>query len=41
MGETKIQGIVAVILAAGLSSRMAPQNKLLLEFGGEKLVHRL
>lgn len=41
MAEAKIQGIVAVILAAGLSSRMAPQNKLLLEFGGEKLVHRL
>ncbi len=41
MGETRIQGIVAVILAAGLSSRMAPQNKLLLEFGDEKLVHRL
>ncbi|HNB27108.1 MAG TPA: nucleotidyltransferase family protein [Alphaproteobacteria bacterium] len=41
MSETKIAGIVAVILAAGLSSRMAPQNKLLLEFGGEKLVHRL
>lgn len=45
MGETQetggIAGIVAVILAAGLSSRMAPQNKLLLEFGGEKLVHRL
>lgn len=45
MGETQdtggITGIVAVILAAGLSSRMAPQNKLLLEFGGEQLVHRL
>lgn len=37
----KIEGIVAVILAAGLSSRMAPQNKLLLEFGGEPLVRRL
>ena len=37
----RIEGIVAVILAAGLSSRMAPQNKLLLDFGGEALVHRL
>lgn len=37
----KIDGIVAVILAAGLSSRMAPQNKLLLDFGGEPLVRRL
>lgn len=37
----KIEGIVAVILAAGLSSRMAPQNKLLLDFGGEPLVRRL
>lgn len=34
-------GIIAVILAAGLSSRMAPQNKLLLDFGGEPLVRRL
>ncbi len=37
----RIEGIVAVILAAGLSSRMAPQNKLLLDFGGEPLVRRL
>ncbi len=41
MSEAKIDGVVAVILAAGLSARMAPQNKLLLDFGGEKLVHRL
>ncbi|HVJ44058.1 MAG TPA: nucleotidyltransferase family protein [Dongiaceae bacterium] len=34
-------GIIAVILAAGLSSRMAPQNKLLLDFGGEPLIRRL
>ena len=37
----KIDGVIAVILAAGLSSRMAPQNKLLLEFGGEPLVRRM
>lgn len=37
----QVDGVIAVILAAGLSSRMAPQNKLLLDFGGEKLVHRL
>ncbi len=37
----KVEGIVAVILAAGLSSRMAPQNKLLLDFGGEPLVRCL
>ena len=37
----KIDGVVAVILAAGLSTRMAPQNKLLLDFGGEPLVRRL
>lgn len=37
----KLDGIVAVILAAGLSTRMAPQNKLLLDFGGEPLVRRL
>ncbi|HWA50815.1 MAG TPA: nucleotidyltransferase family protein [Dongiaceae bacterium] len=37
----KIDGIVAVTLAAGLSTRMAPQNKLLLDFGGEPLVRRL
>ncbi len=36
-----VEGIVAVILAAGLSSRMAPQNKLLLDFGGEPLVRHL
>jgi len=41
MNAEKIDGIVAVILAAGLSSRMAPQNKLLLDFGGEPLVRRL
>lgn len=34
-------GIIAVILAAGLSSRMAPQNKLLLDFGGMPLIRRL
>ncbi len=37
----KVDGIIAVILAAGLSSRMAPQNKLLLDFGGEPLVRHL
>jgi molybdenum cofactor cytidylyltransferase len=41
MNTQKIDGIVAVILAAGLSTRMAPQNKLLLDFGGEPLVRRL
>jgi molybdenum cofactor cytidylyltransferase len=41
MNTGKIDGIVAVILAAGLSTRMAPQNKLLLDFGGEPLVRRL
>jgi len=41
MNTEKIDGIVAVILAAGLSTRMAPQNKLLLDFGGEPLVRRL
>lgn len=41
MSDPKIDGIVAIILAAGLSARMAPQNKLLLDFGGEVLVHRL
>jgi molybdenum cofactor cytidylyltransferase len=41
MSTDKIDGVVAVILAAGLSTRMAPQNKLLLEFGGEPLVRRL
>lgn len=40
MSDT-VDGVVAVILAAGLSTRMAPQNKLLLEFGGEPLVRRL
>jgi molybdenum cofactor cytidylyltransferase len=40
-GNERISGIVAVILAAGLSSRMAPQNKLLLDFGGEPLIRRL
>ncbi len=33
--------MVAVILAAGLSLRMAPDNKLLLDFGGEPLVRRI
>lgn len=37
----KVDGVIAVVLAAGLSARMAPRNKLLLDFGGEKLVHRL
>ncbi len=32
--------IVAVVLAAGISSRMAPHNKMLLDFAGETLVHR-
>lgn len=41
MNMDRIDGIVAVILAAGLSTRMAPQNKLLLDFGGEPLVRRL
>lgn len=39
--STRVDGVVAVILAAGLSTRMAPQNKLLLEFGGEPMVRRL
>ena len=34
MSEEKIDGVVAVTLAAGLSLRMAPDNKLLLDFGG-------
>ena len=41
MNSTKIDGVVAVILAAGLSLRMAPENKLLLDFGGEPLVRRI
>ena len=41
MSHERIDGIIAVILAAGLSARMAPQNKLLLSFGGEPLVRRL
>jgi molybdenum cofactor cytidylyltransferase len=41
MSNERIGGVVAVILAAGLSARMAPQNKLLLKFGGEPLVRRL
>ncbi|NJM91592.1 MAG: nucleotidyltransferase family protein [Rhodospirillaceae bacterium] len=41
MNSDKIDGVVAIILAAGLSTRMAPQNKLLLDFGGEPLVRRL
>ena len=41
MNTDKIDGVVAVILAAGLSLRMAPDNKLLLDFGGEPLVRRI
>ncbi len=41
MSETNGVGIVAIILAAGLSARMAPQNKLLLDFGGEPLIRHL
>lgn len=41
MNTEKVDGVVAVILAAGLSLRMAPDNKLLLEFGGEPLVRRI
>lgn len=41
MSTERIDGVVAVILAAGLSARMAPQNKLLLSFGGEPLVRRI
>lgn len=41
MNSEKIDGVIAIILAAGLSTRMAPQNKLLLNFGGEPLVRRL
>lgn len=41
MNNEKIDGVVAVILAAGLSLRMAPDNKLLLDFGGEPLVRRI
>jgi molybdenum cofactor cytidylyltransferase len=41
MSIERVDGVIAVILAAGLSTRMAPQNKLLLEFGGEPLVRRL
>ena len=41
MSDERIEGVIAVILAAGLSARMAPQNKLLLDFGGEPLVRRL
>jgi molybdenum cofactor cytidylyltransferase len=41
MSEERVEGVIAVILAAGLSARMAPQNKLLLDFGGEPLVRRL
>ena len=41
MSNEKIDGVVAVILAAGLSLRMAPDNKLLLDFGGEPLVRRI
>ena len=41
MSDERVEGVIAVILAAGLSARMAPQNKLLLDFGGEPLVRRL
>ena len=41
MNTEKVDGVVAVILAAGLSLRMAPDNKLLLDFGGEPLVRRI
>ena len=41
MNTETIDGVVAVILAAGLSLRMAPDNKLLLDFGGEPLVRRI
>jgi len=41
MSNERVEGVIAVILAAGLSTRMAPQNKLLLDFGGEPLVRRL
>jgi len=41
MNSEKIDGVIAVILAAGLSLRMAPDNKLLLDFGGEPLVRRI
>jgi molybdenum cofactor cytidylyltransferase len=41
MNTDKLDGVVAVILAAGLSLRMAPDNKLLLDFGGEPLVRRI
>ena len=41
MSTETIDGVVAVILAAGLSLRMAPDNKLLLDFGGEPLVRRI
>jgi molybdenum cofactor cytidylyltransferase len=41
MTGEKIDGVVAVILAAGLSLRMAPDNKLLLDFGGEPIAHRV
>lgn len=41
MNTERTDGIVAVILAAGLSVRMAPDNKLLLDFGGEPLVRRI
>jgi molybdenum cofactor cytidylyltransferase len=41
MTAERIDGVVAVVLAAGLSLRMAPDNKLLLDFGGEPIVHRI
>ncbi|HXV22955.1 MAG TPA: nucleotidyltransferase family protein [Alphaproteobacteria bacterium] len=41
MSDQRIEGVIAIILAAGLSTRMAPQNKLLLKFGGEPLVRRV
>ena len=41
MSVEKVDGVIAVILAAGLSLRMAPDNKLLLDFGGEPIVRRI
>jgi molybdenum cofactor cytidylyltransferase len=41
MNTDKLDGVVAILLAAGLSLRMAPDNKLLLDFGGEPLVRRI
>jgi len=41
MMEKMADKIIGVLLAAGLSTRMAPKNKLLLEFDSEPLVRRL